>query len=129
MADSADPRPLSPHMGVWRWHITMAASIFHRGAGIVLYLAVIGIVTWLAALAMGPDAYDALIGWTPRWLVHAAAYAVAAVLGFHLANGVRHLAWDSGAGFKPQTANLTAWIALLCALAAPAGLWFLLPHS
>lgn len=122
MAGAADPRPLSPHLGVWRWHITMLVSILHRVTGIVLYVGAIGLVVWLGAIALGPRTYDALLGVLPLWLIEAKIAAIVAVLAFHLANGVRHLFWDAGAGFRLATANTTAWFVILFALAAPAAL-------
>jgi succinate dehydrogenase cytochrome b subunit len=54
-----------------------------------------------------------------------ALYLVAAAFAFHLANGVRHLVFDTGAGLKPADAEATAWFAILFAVAAPIGLWAL----
>ncbi len=55
-----------------------------------------------------------------------ALYLLAAALGFHLFNGVRHLFLDAGVGFKPKTASATAWISLLGAVIAPAAIWAVL---
>src|SRR5262249_3273947 len=121
----ADTRPLSPHLQQWRWHVTMLVSILHRVTGIVLYLGAIGLVVWLCALAAGHDAYESLIRIVPGWVIWAKLYAVTAALGFHAANGVRHLFWDAGKGFQPKTANATAWVVILAAIAAPLGLYAL----
>ena len=47
----ADPRPLSPHLQIWRFHITMAASITHRITGTALYFGSFLITAWIVALA------------------------------------------------------------------------------
>lgn len=122
MAGPAASRPLSPHLQVWRFHITMLVSILHRVMGVILYAGAIALVLWLGALALGPAAYRDLLGIVPGWLLEAKIVAVVAALTFHLANGVRHLFWDFGAGFKPATANLTAWLVVLATFAAPAAL-------
>jgi succinate dehydrogenase / fumarate reductase cytochrome b subunit len=122
---AADSRPLSPYVTIWRWHITMFVSIMHRVAGVILYVAIALITLWLAAAALGPDAYDAVFGWAPSWLVWTALYLGSAAVAFHLANGIRHLVWDVGAGFKPSTASFTAWLIVLFSLLAPVGLYFL----
>jgi succinate dehydrogenase / fumarate reductase cytochrome b subunit len=44
-------------------------------------------------------------------------------LFYHLANGVRHLAWDFGKGFQPKTASATAWLVLAVAVVATAAVW------
>jgi succinate dehydrogenase / fumarate reductase cytochrome b subunit len=46
-------RPLSPHMQVYRWTLTMALSIVHRATGIALYFGTLLLVWWLIAAASG----------------------------------------------------------------------------
>jgi succinate dehydrogenase / fumarate reductase cytochrome b subunit len=107
-----DKRPMSPHLSVWRWHITMAGSIFHRMSGIGNSVGLVLLVGWLVAAAMGPDAYDAMsgvIGSLPGRII-LAAFTLSLV--YHLLNGVRHLFLDAGKGFSLATANLTGWIVL-----------------
>lgn len=106
---NADPRPLSPHVGIWRWTITMAGSITHRATGVALYAGTLILAWWLISAAAGPAAFErasALLG-SPLGVVVLAGYAWA--LSFHLLNGVRHLFWDVGHGFAPRTATMTAW--------------------
>ena len=55
-------RPMSPHLQVWRWHITMACSILHRGCVIGLYVGSVLLAGWALALALGPDAYACYTG-------------------------------------------------------------------
>ncbi len=52
-----EDRPVSPFLTVWRWHITMAASILHRVTGVALYGGVVLFALWLMAVAAGPEAY------------------------------------------------------------------------
>ena len=56
MAGAARPdqRPLSPHVSVWRWHVTMATSILHRATGVGLYGGAVLLTIWLYAVADGP---------------------------------------------------------------------------
>jgi succinate dehydrogenase / fumarate reductase cytochrome b subunit len=104
----------------------MLTSILHRASGIILYLGAIGLVVWLWALAAGQDAYERLMTLVPGWTIELNIYFVTTIIAFHLANGVRHFAFDLGKGFKPKTADGTAWLAILFALAAPVGLFALL---
>src|SRR3546814_18976075 len=55
-------RPLSPHLGVYKWAPSMAVSIFHRitGDGLAIVGALM-FLWWLGALAAGPDAYAAFV--------------------------------------------------------------------
>jgi len=50
------PRPLSPHLGVYKFMYTMALSILHRITGIAAGFGFLALVWWLMALATGPDA-------------------------------------------------------------------------
>ncbi|MGI8839996.1 MAG: succinate dehydrogenase, cytochrome b556 subunit [Caulobacteraceae bacterium] len=122
---AARPRPLSPHLQVWRWHVTMAASILHRATGLALYAGALILAGWALALASGAASYDAymdLLGSLPGRIV---LFGVTVSVFFHMANGVRHLFWDAGAGFEPRTADLTAWIALVFGLVAAGFVWAL----
>lgn len=112
MAQSSDGRPLSPHLQVWRWHVTLLASILHRVAGAGLYLGLLILAGWALSLKLGPDAFGAYAGALATPVGYAIIFLVIAGWLFHLANGVRHLLWDIGKGFQLRTANTTAWAAL-----------------
>ena len=62
-------RPLSPHLQVYRWQITMTMSILHRATGVGLALGAIGLVWWLLAVAEGGERYDRAMSCTapPAW--------------------------------------------------------------
>ena len=125
-APSPENRPIAPHLSVWRWHATMASSILHRLTGIGLYGAAIGLVIWVIAAALGPERYAMVDAVLSAWYGQVAMYLVVAALAYHLANGIRHLVFDTGAGLQPADADTSAWFAILFAIAAPAGLWALL---
>lgn len=115
------PRPLSPHLQIWRWHVTMLGSILHRVTGVGLYAGAALIVAWLACLAAGPECYAAFVALagSPLGLVVWAALSAAAF--YHLAAGVRHLVWDTGAGLSPKTASaLSSWSIVFAVLATGA---------
>ena len=111
-------RPMSPHLQVWRWHITMFASIATRATGIALYVGLLIVVGWALALALGPDAYGAYMSVLGSWFGLLVLFGIAVSLFYHLAAGVRHLAFDSGKGFLPTTANMTAWLCIAFAVVA-----------
>lgn len=128
MAGASRPqeKPLSPHVSIWRWHVTMATSILHRFSGIGLYGAAICLAVWLMAAAAGPEAYAPVGAFLATPLGMIGLYLVVAALAYHLANGIRHLVFDAGAGLTPADADASAWFAILFGLAAPIGLWALL---
>jgi len=106
------PRPLSPHLQTWRWHITMTASILFRFTiGAISVSALIG-VAWLATVAFGPEAYAtnlALAG-SPFGLF--IGFGLTAVLFSLLLNGGRHLINDTGRGLTLRSADLLSSIAV-----------------
>jgi succinate dehydrogenase / fumarate reductase cytochrome b subunit len=130
-ADASGPeaqrrtRPLSPHLQVWRWHITMAASIFTRATGVALYVGLFVVVAWAVALASGPDSYGLFMALMASWLGRLVLFGLTVSIFYHLAAGLRHLAFDSGHGFTPKTANTTAVLCMAFAIVATLVVWAL----
>ena len=106
------PRPLSPHLQTWRWHITMTASIAFRVTIGAASVGAIFVVGWLAAAAFGPDAYAGLldIAGSPLGLV--IGFGLTVVLFSLLLNGARHLINDTGRALTIKPANLLSSIAV-----------------
>ncbi len=116
-------RPLSPHVQVWRWHVTMAASILTRATGSALYGGALLLMGWALALASGPAAYDnyvGLLGSIPGKIV---LFGLTLSAFYHLFAGLRHLVWDSGKGFTPAVASRSAWAAIGGAVVASVAVW------
>jgi succinate dehydrogenase / fumarate reductase cytochrome b subunit len=116
-------RPLSPHLGIWRWHITMATSILHRASGVALYLGALILAGWAVALARGPAAfadYRALLASPPGQFV---LFGLTVSLFYHLASGLRHLWWDTGRGFDPKIADMTGAAAIAFGGFAALAIW------
>ncbi len=123
-------QPLSPHLQIWRWTITMASSIIHRATGAALYMGSLLITAWLAAAAYGEGLYAQLTLWLTSPFGRIILVGFTWSVLFHLANGVRHLFWDAGVGLSLKTARLTAWLVFLLATLGTAALWwFALTHD
>ena len=60
---AARPRPLSPHLQVYRPQITSVLSITHRATGIALMVGTLMLTCWLVSAATGPTAYEVLQVW------------------------------------------------------------------
>lgn len=117
------PRPLSPHVQIWRWHITMAGSIAHRMSGVALYGAALIAAGWALALALGPDAYDGYTGLLGSWLGLVVLFGITLSIFYHLASGLRHLLWDTGRGLTPHAANMLTYAGFAFAVVATLALW------
>lgn len=118
-------RPLSPHLQIYRWQITMASSILHRATGVALGVGTLVLTWWLVAAAAGPDYYAWVHGLLGSWLGRLILLGFTWALFYHLCNGIRHLVWDAGYGYDVQTASKSAWAAILVATALTVAAWIL----
>ncbi|MEO3435401.1 succinate dehydrogenase, cytochrome b556 subunit [Inquilinus sp. CAU 1745] len=108
-------RPLSPHLQIYRPQISTVLSILHRATGIALAAGTLLLVYWLAAAAAGPEAFGAAQSLVGSFLGRLCLFGWSFALFFHLANGVRHLAWDAGWGFELPVMAKTGWTAVIAA--------------
>lgn len=116
-------RPMSPHMQVWRWHVTMATSILHRATGMALYAGVLIVMGWIVAVAAGADAFDSYRGLLASPFGQLVMFGMTVSLFYHLANGIRHLFWDAGKGLEPKTADMTGWAVIVFGVVAAVLIW------
>ncbi len=117
---SVEARPLSPHLQIWGWTVTMASSITHRATGAALYSGTVLLAIWAFFMAQGPADFYPLGGFltSPVGIVILGGYAWALI--YHAMNGVRHLYWDSGRGLNYETAKRTAWFIFIASFLAAA---------
>lgn len=119
------PRPLSPHLQVYRLPLAAITSITHRVTGIALTGGAVVLVAWLYAAATNPEYFKwwqtALM--SPIGLVCCTGWSIA--LFYHLCAGIRHLLWDAGYGLKKETVNATNFVVIACALLLTAATWAL----
>ena len=123
---SNEGRPLSPHLSVYRWPITMTLSILHRMTGVALSIGLIALVVWLESIALGASPYESLRGWMNSVPGQLMLLGWSFSFFFHLSNGVRHLFWDAGRGFEKSQANASSWMVIVTTVALTAGYWLLL---
>ncbi|ANO51104.1 succinate dehydrogenase, cytochrome b556 subunit [Woeseia oceani] len=116
-------RPLSPHLSIYRWPITMTLSILHRVSGIALSIGLLMFAWWLVAASSGDAAYQEVVSFAGSIPGRVMLIGWSAAFFFHLANGIRHLVWDLGYGFELKTANASAWFVLLLTVVLTAGYW------
>ena len=117
-------RPLSPHLQVWRWHVTMLASILTRMSGVALYFGAFISAGWALALASGPEWYGRVMDWLSHPLGRLVLLGLTVAYFYHFAAGLRHLAFDAGRTLNPRVANMTAYAAIVFAVLATAAVWF-----
>ena len=98
------PRPLSPHLQIYRRQLTSVTSILHRFTGIGLAVGLLYLVCWLTAAASGLEAFDQLQSFNGSIIGRLLLLGWTVDFFYHLLNGLRHLAWDAGWGFELPTA-------------------------
>jgi succinate dehydrogenase / fumarate reductase, cytochrome b subunit len=110
------PRPLSPHLGVYKFMYTMSLSILHRVTGIAASVGFLLFVVWLMSLATGHDAYDRamrVLG-SPVGKLLLVGFTFSFV--YHFCNGIRHLVWDTGRGLERAQARRSGAAVIAAAL-------------
>jgi len=117
-------RPLSPHISIYRWPITMVLSILHRISGVALSLGFVVFVAWLFDAASGPDAYAVFMSVMDTYIGKFCLLGWSFAFFFHLSNGARHLLWDSGRGMEKSQANASSWLVLISTIGLTAVFWW-----
>lgn len=119
-----NPRPLSPHLTIWRWGPHMLVSILHRATGVALTIAGLAILAWwLAALAGGPEPYAKFTAAASHPAGIVVLIGVTWSFFQHLLSGIRHLVMDSGAGFELDTNKRFAILTIVGSVLLTAALW------
>ena len=123
MNDSKNP--LSPHLQIYRWHISSLLSITHRISGVINLLALILIFFWLLVLSFGESNYELFLLIINSFFGKFILIGFTWSMSFHVLSGIRHLAWDMGYGFEIKTANISGAIAIISSLVLTIIFWLL----
>ena len=117
------PRPLSPHLQIYRWQLTSVLSILHRITGLALVAGTLLLVYWLVATAANPAAFATAQEFIGSILGRLLLFAWTVALFYHLANGIRHLLWDAGRGFELRSVYASGWAVVIAAVALSLITW------
>ena len=99
--------PLSPHIQIYRWHISSLVSISHRITGIINIVAITLICIWMASLILGDTNYDFINLFLTSIFGKFIVIGLAWSFSFQILSEVRHLLMDMGFGFELQTTRIT----------------------
>src|SRR5512134_3266505 len=114
------PRPLSPHLFVYKFMYTTSLSILHRITGLAASVGFLVFVWWLMALATGHDAYDRAMRFLTTPFVKLLLVGFTFAFVYHFCNGIRHLVWDTGRGLERAQARRSGALVIVAALAITA---------
>ena len=106
-------RPLSPHLQIYKWHISSLLSITHRVVGVINYFALIVISFWAISLFFGENFYQPFENILNTFFGKFLIISLCWTFSFQILNEIRHLAWDSGFGFDLKIAKITGVITLV----------------
>ncbi len=118
------PRPLSPHLSIYRFRVNMVLSIMHRITGVANYWGGFLLMAWLVSAAMGDAEYNlvsSLLG-SPLGLVILFGFTWSVM--HHMLGGIRHFIWDAGYGFSWPIVRALSWGTLFGSLALTGIIWF-----
>jgi len=119
----SDPRPLSPHLQIYRWQLTSVLSILHRLTGIALAVGAVLLVSWFGSAADGSAPFvqfQRFLG-SPFGLILLFGCSVA--FFYHLCNGIRHLWWDTGHGLELKSVYASGWTVLIATAVLTVIVW------
>ena len=99
-------KPLSPHLEIYRFTLTMAMSIVHRATGIANYAGMAILTKWLVCAALGGAALDLANGIIGSWFGQLVLFGFSWSLIHHALGGIRHFVWDNLKGLDPTGREL-----------------------
>ena len=120
------PRPLSPHLQVYKPQLTSILSILHRGTGIVLSIGSILLVSWILVLTLGESAYQIYSKLINNWSGKLVIFGFTFGLFYHLSNGIRHLFWDAGYGYDLKDAYISGFAVIFSSLSLTLITWLII---
>ena len=108
-----DKKPLSPHIQIYRWHISSLVSITHRITGIINIILITIICIWASLLLLGESNYEVIKYFLSSLLGKFFILGLTWSFSFQVLSEVRHLIMDLGYGFELRTSKITGLIVII----------------
>ena len=109
-------RPLSPHIQIYRWHISSLVSISHRITGIINIIAITLVCVWASWLVLGEPKYDLINLFLNSFLGKFVVIGLAWSFSFQILSEIRHLIMDMGHGYELKTTRITGLMVIFGSL-------------
>ena len=104
--------PLSPHIQIYKWHISSLVSISHRITGIINFFAITLICIWFALMLLGEKDYQTIEIFLESFLGKFILIGITWSFSFQMLSEIRHLIMDLGYGFELQTTKITGLLVI-----------------
>ena len=109
-------KPLSPHIQIYKWHISSLVSISHRITGIINILAITLICIWFALIFLGESNYEIIKIFLQTFVGKFILIGITWSFSFQILSEVRHLIMDLGYGFDLKITKITGLIVIFGSL-------------
>ena len=116
-------RPLSPHLQVWKWTLTMTMSILHRASGVANIVGLLVVVWWLLAAANGPESYECFMRFAGSTIGKLMFVGWALSVYLHMFGGIRHLIMDTGRLLTVESSDKAVIFIWLSAIVLTVATW------
>jgi|TARA_B110000196_G_C20544066_1_gene385773 succinate dehydrogenase / fumarate reductase, cytochrome b subunit len=105
--------PLSPHIQIYKWHISSLISISHRITGVINIFAVILVCFWVGSLLLGENNYEFIKFFLQSFFGKFFIISICWSFCFQMLSEIRHLILDLGYGFEIKISNISGIIVIL----------------
>ena len=120
------PRPLSPHLQIYRLPLPALMSISHRLSGVVLSTGTVLVAVWLMMLAAGEISFELAQSVVGHPLGQLVLFGYTGALFYHACNGVRHLFWDAVIGVNIPAIYASGRVAIALAVVLTGLFWLVI---
>ena len=104
--------PLSPHIQIYKWHISSLVSISHRITGIINIIVITFICLWASLLLLGESRYETINSLLNSSIGKFIILGIIWSFSFQILSEIRHLIMDLGYGFELKTTKITGLIVI-----------------
>ena len=118
-------KPLSPHIQIYRWHISSLVSITHRITGIINFFAITLIFLWFAFIYFGESNYQIIQTILQTFIGKFIILGITWSFSFQMLSEIRHLIMDLGYGFDLQTTRITGLLVIFGSIILTVFIYFL----
>ena len=104
--------PLSPHIQIYRWHISSLVSITHRITGIINFFAITLIFLWFSFIYFGESNYQIIQTILKMFIGKFIILGITWSFSFQMLSEIRHLIMDLGYGFESRATNISGLLVI-----------------